>query len=424
MPPGRDQDVDVRNGDLAGVLEEASVLLELDAARAEAWASGLLSEWPDHEALLDALRASSDPRALAVAVALCPMLPAACDVARSLEAAGLTPPPYAPHVGTARAVRAWSITDRYDSGASIVVEYEHADGVRHDVLVELDGDRAIDLLVGEPGVVDAAREEAERPLEVAAIPTADAHERIRAALQATAAAAKTATATDLPLTDAFLLNHALVASRVGAPIDLPVPMAVPDRPARQPRPADPEGDAFALETLRAALDIAGPVPPELAAPAAAAFRERLAAGDPEHRALVAEAGLDDVATVPDAELLVRVAAAYVAPGPRVGMSPAAADAVDSLEWADWLGAVVELVRSGPGADASPEQLVRNINRCPEVTTSIPTRDMPAVASAFAAAMPAWRVTGAITDDERLSELGLWLLPRALVFAWGGGYRDG
>ena len=120
----------------------------------------------------------------------------------------------------------------------------------------------------------------------------------------------------------------------------------------------------------------------------------------------------------DVELLLRLAGAYVAPGPRAGMSPAAADAIDGLEWADWLGAVLPLVRAGAGADASPEQLVRNINRCPEVTTSIPKRDAPAVASAFTCAMGAWRQSGAVDDDQRLTDLGVWLLPHTLAVAWG------
>ena len=61
--------------------------------------------------------------------------------------------------------------------------------------------------------------------------------------------------------------------------------------------------------------------------------------------------------------------------------------------------------------------MRNINRCPEVTTTIPKRDAPAVASAFGAALHAWRAAGAITDDDTLTELGVWVLPRALAAAW-------
>jgi hypothetical protein len=100
------------------------------------------------------------------------------------------------------------------------------------------------------------------------------------------------------------------------------------------------------------------------------------------------------------------------------LSPAAADAIDGLEAVDWLGAVLPLVRAGAGASADPEQLVRNINRCPEVTTSIPKRDIPNVASAFGAALPAWRACGAIDAHDRLTDAGVVLLPWSLAVAWG------
>jgi hypothetical protein len=93
------------------------------------------------------------------------------------------------------------------------------------------------------------------------------------------------------------------------------------------------------------------------------------------------------------------------------------DALRGIEWADWLGAVIPLVRSGPGADAEPMQLVRNINRCPEVTTTVPKRDMQAVADVFAHTLHAWELTG-VVEDGRLTTLGAWLLPRALLAAWG------
>jgi hypothetical protein len=224
---------------------------------------------------------------------------------------------------------------------------------------------------------------------------------------------------DVPLTDAYLLNHALVAARVGLPVRLRTDDDRRDAPGRARREPDPEGDALAVSTLRAALGRGAPTAPPAAAvlAGAAALREAVAQRDAAALALVSEAGIDDPDGVDDDELLVRVAGAYVRPGPRVGVSPAAADAIDALESADWLGAVLPLVRDGAGAHASPEQLVRNINRCPEVTTSIPKRDAPAVASAFGCTLDAWRVTGVIDDNDRVTELGVWLLPRALELAW-------
>lgn len=33
-------------------------------------------------------------------------------------------------------------------------------------------------------------------------------------------------------------------------------------------------------------------------------------------------------------------------------------------------------------------------------------------------MEAWKLTGAIDSDHRLTDLGVWGLPRALAWAWG------
>jgi hypothetical protein len=394
------------------LLAAAAVVLELDAARAEAWASGLLADWDDHDALLVALRSRAEPVALAVAVALRPMLPGAGAVAAELQSRGVDPPAFAPHVGSAQPVAAWIIRDRHGTGTSVVVEYEHTDQVRHAMLVEIDTGVAVDLLVGPPGVVDAVHDEADRHLDVVDETPEAALRAVRDALQ------RVLDGAPVPLTDAYLLNHALVAARVGLPIAVPssMPAASVARPARS---SDPEADALARATLDAALARHAITAPPAATVAAAAdrWRSALGRGDPDAIALADEIGTEGD-TADDLRLLLALAAAYVRPGPRAGMAPAAADAVDSLEWADWLGAALPLVRAGVGADASPDQLVRNINRCPEVTTSIPKRDAAAVASAFACAMDAWRHSGVVDADLRLTALGAWLLPRALAFAWG------
>jgi hypothetical protein len=394
------------------LLAAASVVLELDAARAEAWASGLLADWDDHDALLAALRSRTEPVSLAVAVALRPMLPGAEAVATELQSRGVDPPAFAPHVGSARPVAAWTVRDRHGTGTSVVVEYEHTDQARHDMLVEIDAGVAVDLLVGPPGVVDALHDEADRHLDVVDETPEAALRVVRDALQ------RVLDGAPVPLTDAYLLNHALVAARVGLPIVVPSssPAASDARPARA---RDLEADALARATLDAALGRHALTAPPAATVAAAAdgWRAAIDRGEPDAIALADEIGSDGD-TADDLQLLLALAAAYVMPGPRAGMSPPAADAVDSLEWADWLGAAIPLVRAGVGADASPDQLVRNINRCPEVTTSIPKRDAPAVASAFACAMDAWRHAGVVDADLRLTALGAWLLPRALAFAWG------
>jgi hypothetical protein len=415
------------------LLGEGAMLLDLDAARAEAWASGLLADWSDHDALLAALEGphreaarrapasrEAGPRAevgaLAIAVALVPMLPQARRVVDVLGGRGVEPPPFAPFVGTAQAVGAWNIDDRHGPGRSIVVEYEHGDGVRHDMLAELDGDVAVDLLVGPPGVVDAARDADDRRLAVEPTSPAYALDAIRRGMQ------RVLDGEVAFVTDAYLLNHALFASRVGLPIRMPDLVAIAGAEQEDAPSDDPEGDAAARAPLASALGGRrdAPAPDELVVAAAAAWRAAIDRDDADAVAVAFDARVDrdGARGLDDVEVLTRLAGAYVGRGPRTAMAPAAARAVDALEWADWLGAVLQLVRDGAGADASGEQLVRNINRCPEVTTSVPKRDAPAVASAFECASVAWRVAGAVDDDGRLTELGVWLLPRALAGAWG------
>jgi hypothetical protein len=62
---------------------------------------------------------------------------------------------------------------------------------------------------------------------------------------------------------------------------------------------------------------------------------------------------------------------------------------------------------------TPSELVDNINRCPEVTTTIPKRDRPAVEAAFGLVLPGWVEAGVIDAESRLTDVGPWLLTEAL-----------
>lgn len=105
------------------------------------------------------------------------------------------------------------------------------------------------------------------------------------------------------------------------------------------------------------------------------------------------------------------------------MDPEEEAAVMALELADWLGAVVGLVRAGVGASASPEALVGYINECPEVDGTVEDEDAGVVKIAFEMVLPTWEAAGAIDPHRRLTALGEWGLPRALVQAWGGSFED-
>ena len=61
--------------------------------------------------------------------------------------------------------------------------------------------------------------------------------------------------------------------------------------------------------------------------------------------------------------------------------------------------------------------VRLINRCPEITTTIPKQDAGRIGWAFEQTMYAWAVTGILDEDGCLTDAGRWLLPRVALAAW-------
>ena len=95
----------------------------------------------------------------------------------------------------------------------------------------------------------------------------------------------------------------------------------------------------------------------------------------------------------------------------------ARQAVLELEFADWLGAVLGVVRAGAGTHVDPDVLVDHVNRCPEVTSTIPKTDRARVAWAFAVAVEAWGPLGVVDPDNCLTDFGAAVLPAALVRAW-------
>ena len=181
---------------------------------------------------------------------------------------------------------------------------------------------------------------------------------------------------------------------------------VPDLPTR-----DPEDDAFALEVLYRALGRPDPVAhlTELAT-----LVRETAADDDELAGWTAAAGcsLEDT----DEAVALAPIVATVAPTDLGPLDPTRRDAVLALEWADWLGAVVGLVRSGGGAVVNGESMVDAVNQCPEVTSTIPKQDRARIAWAFDVLTEYWEPLG-LTADGALTARGVAVLPAALRWAW-------
>src|SRR5215210_186105 len=176
----------------------------------------------------------------------------------------------------------------------------------------------------------------------------------------------------------------------------------------------------AVELLREALpELRGIEPPSAELRAAV---ERLRAGFSsgdwpyEHMALAAGWEANELPD-DDVELWLGTVGGMFSPRQDTGMDLEEEAAIMSLELGDWLGAVIELVRAGVGASASPENLVSYINDSPEVEGVIDPDDAVLIQTSFELVLSAWEATGAVDSAWRLTTLGKWGLPRALAWAW-------
>jgi len=188
-----------------------------------------------------------------------------------------------------------------------------------------------------------------------------------------------------------------------------------------------EAEAGAVDLLRRSLpELIDEDPP---AGALASAADRLRAGmknrtwpyDNMRRAADFEA-----AKLPKSNLELWVAAAgsFIAMRGESGLDVEVESSLMTLEHADWLGAILGLVRAGVGASAEPEALVRYVDECPEVEGDVDPEEAFLVEGGFELALPSWEAAGAIDADHRLTPLGRWGLPRALAWAWNGDFDDG
>lgn len=354
---------------VAVVLAQAGEIAALDAARAEAWASDVLAlaaeSDVDRDELLEALaNAGGDDAATALAAL------GGLDAAAPKREWEGTPPAWVTSIGTSRADGAWVL--RSAGGESLAFGFVDAGDDRHVITVDLVAgppETVGEVIVGPGDLLEALHEDdAEiESEEVAAAPLA---RRCVDALRETPAAPLSAVS-----------NGRLLLRRLGElttiDIDPPafVPEIVPDPPVR-----DPDDDAYALDVLDRALGAASVDPDDEPAEAVAAV------------------------------------AAFVAPRDLAPLTPQQRDAALILEWADWLGAVIGVVRAGEGCAVDGAVMVDVVNRCPEVTTTIPKSDRARIAWAFDQAIAPWGELGLLADG-RLTALGLHVLPAALRRAW-------
>ncbi len=178
-------------------------------------------------------------------------------------------------------------------------------------------------------------------------------------------------------------------------------------------------DRQAAEVLREALPHALETPaPEPALTAAVArLRQGMAAGRWPFDYFDPACEWQGHPPLDDAQLYLEAVSATISPRGDPGWPADQQAAVMCLEHGDSAGVVIGLVRADAGAAADPESLVEYIEQCPEVEGVLDPDDEPLVTHGFEVLMPLWEALDVVDDHERVTALGVWALPRALLMAW-------
>lgn len=113
------------------------------------------------------------------------------------------------------------------------------------------------------------------------------------------------------------------------------------------------------------------------------------------------------------------AAATVSPANDPGTDAELQAAVFALEHADWVGMVTGLVRRGPGASFDPESVEDDIATSPEIEGDVDESEgaLEVLSLAVEVLTPLWQALGILDRDARLTVLGRWGVPRAVLAAW-------
>lgn len=418
------------------VLADAEDLHELDAARAELWVSGLLADLTTDELahLLETLQEALQDGSNDTARLLAAVISVVADADAAARAANICSPadiavsavPFLPVwaslLGQSVPVDARAVVVE-GVRRSVIVRFAHSDDDRHLMLVELAESRVADLRFAPDGLFDD--ELGDESIEMVPVPLEGLGQELGDALAVA----------DLNIPSVAL--NRLVARRrlesLGADLSPPAAPSLDagalagaseagDRDANDPEadPADREGDAAAVELLESALAkhfaTDGPSV-DAYAEAASKLRDGVSSSGEgvDIASVFAAGGLDG--SEGDELLVLRFVSAYAKPRALEAFSPEEREAISHLEWADWLGAVIGLTRAGAGTEVSPQGMVKAINRCPEITTTIPKADAEFVAWSFELTLHAWSLAGVLDDDEQLTGFGASVLPRAYRATW-------
>lgn len=188
-------------------------------------------------------------------------------------------------------------------------------------------------------------------------------------------------------------------------------------------------ERYAVTLLRDALPDAQaePVPAGELADQAARFR---AAARKRPYKQLARAAWGKRPPASDVDLWLEAAGALATMRRHIGVDAPLLEPVTLLRPADWVGAVIGVVRSGVNSVVMVEDLVRYARRCPDAEEPGDDAYDPFTGGAvdddslrlgFETVLRIWEGIGAVNELQWLTRLGLWGLPRALARAWNGDF---
>lgn len=123
----------------------------------------------------------------------------------------------------------------------------------------------------------------------------------------------------------------------------------------------------------------------------------------------------------DTDLWLQAAAATFEPPEDPGTDEDAQTAVATLQHADQLGMVLGLVRRGVGARFDADHVARDIEESPEIEVQPDVWDRAGPEEEYllpvAVLANLWEPLGILDADSRLTEVGRWGLPRAMLRVW-------
>lgn len=372
---------------LAELFERSAIVTELDGPQIEAWVSGLFPVF-DTEVTAERFVAYCQTNPSDRSGLLCAALASIADgdVARvAAEATGTVDTSVSEvlaQINSSVATQAWKVEAPF--GTSIVIGFETSAvtdaeiDLRHSILVELGKDGEIEdlQLAGAPQELLAeAAAEGDR-VHVLGI-------EVDAAATAISEAWPRADRDEGSLGPGLLANQMFVRARLRDLLAQPLPIVevasqTIDIQRGMSNGEYADANRAALSTLQSAVGVAPEPPSEPSA---------------LHDAWV-----------------------EVIRGSAGALSARERDGLLWLEWADWLGAGIGLLRAGVGASMTGTALVDLVNRCPEVSSSVSAADRDYAEWAFEVAVDLLTDVGA-SADAALTQAGYESLHAALGAAW-------